>query len=158
MQAEREIAAAPETVWALITDIDRSAEVISAITAVERLDAGEGFGVGTRWKETRRLFGREASEEMRVTAVDEGRSYTVEADGNGVHYVSVMTVTPRDGGSRLAMSLEGEPTSFVARIGAIFGKLFEGQTRKMLAADLDDIARAAEERDAGAATDAGPGA
>ncbi len=43
--------------------------------AVERLDSGTDFGVGTTWRETRVMFGREATEVMEIVAVDEGRSY-----------------------------------------------------------------------------------
>ena len=146
MQVERDVAAPPDAVWAVITDLEGSAEIISAIMSVERIGADSGFEVGTRWKETRKLFGREGTEEMEVTAIDEGRSYAVEADGSGAHYTSVMTIEPSGDGCRLSMSFESEPTTFIARIGAAFGKLLEGSTRKMLATDLDEIAAAAEAR------------
>ena len=58
VRAERTIAAPPERVWEIITDLDFAAEVMSAIVKVERLE-GEGYEVGVRWRETRRMFGRE---------------------------------------------------------------------------------------------------
>ena len=64
MKVDREVAAPAEVVWAICTDLDRTAEVISAITALERTDGGTGFGVGTAWQETRVMFGRGATETM----------------------------------------------------------------------------------------------
>jgi carbon monoxide dehydrogenase subunit G len=144
MKVERDVAASPERVWSIISDLDRSAKVISAIESIERLDGGSGFGVGTKWRETRIMFGREATETMEVSAVDEGRSYTVESPSRGVHYPTIMAVEPAGDGSRLSMTFEGEATSVGGRLMAVFGRLMEGSTRKALAQDLDDIAAAAE--------------
>lgn len=141
---EREVAASPERVWAVVTDLDRTAQSIRGIAKVERLDDGTGFGVGTSWRETRVMFGKEATETMTVTALEPGRSYATEADSRGTHYRSVITVTPHGTGSRLAMEFEGRPHGKVARAAVLIGKLFEGATRRMIRRDLDDIAAAAE--------------
>ncbi len=144
MKVDRDVAAPPETVWAIITDLDRTVEVISAIKSLERTDGGTGFGVGTAWQETREMFGREATESMEVTGIEEGRSYVVESESRGVRYKSIMFVEPKGEGSRLVWEFGGEPQSTSAKIMAAVGKLFEGSTRKALMADLDDIAAAAE--------------
>lgn len=140
----REVDAAPAVVWAIVTDLERSAQVIGAIVSVERLDGGTGFDVGTRWRETRRMFGREASEVLEVTEVDHGRAYTVEADGAGVHYTTVMAVEPSPVGTLLSMEFEGKATTTAARIGALLGRLFSGRLERLLQQDLDDIAAEAE--------------
>lgn len=142
----RDVAAPADRVWGLITDLDRSTEVISAIESLERLDEGSDFGIGTRWRETRKMFGKSASEEMEVTDVDPGRSYTVEADSRGAHYTSSFTVEATgDASSRLIMTFGGEPDGAIAKVFATtIGKLFEGATRKALEKDLEDIAAAAE--------------
>jgi carbon monoxide dehydrogenase subunit G len=142
---ERAVAAPPSVVWGIVTDLDRSAGVVGSIDSVERLDGGSGFGVGTRWRETRTQFGRQATEILEVTAVEAGRAYTVEADSRGTHYRSVIRVEPEGAGSRLSMSFEGEPTGAIGKLmAATIGRLFEGSMRKALAKDLDDIAAAAE--------------
>ena len=142
--ATKDIAAAPATVWDIITDLDRVTEVISAIEHAERVDGGEGFSVGATWRETRKVMGMSGTQTMEVTAMDPGRSYTVESDGQGMHYTSKLTVEPSGEGSRLTMTFGAEPQSTIARIGAFVGKAFEGATRKALQQDLDDIAAAAE--------------
>lgn len=149
IEMERTTTAAPADVWAVMTDIEGSADRISGITEVERLDDGDGFGVGTRWRETRVLFGKEASEEMEVTAVDEGHRYTVEAHNRGTHYVSDMIVEPAGTGSVLRMTFGAKQASKFSKLMArTVGKAFEGATRKALKQDLDDIAAAAEARSA----------
>lgn len=146
LSVTKDVAAPADRVWELITDLDRSTEVISAISAYERLDDGDDFGVGTRWRETRRMFGKQATEELAVTGIEPGRSYTVEGDGRGAHYTSRMMVEPlADGGSRLTMTFGGEPTGTVAKVFATtVGKLFEGPTKKALQHDLEEIAAAVE--------------
>jgi carbon monoxide dehydrogenase subunit G len=144
MTVERDVAAPPAKVWALVTDLDRMTEVVHAITALERTDDGAGFGVGTAWKETRVMFGREATESMAVTGIDEGRSYTVESLSRGVLYRSVMRVEPQGETCRVSWEFGAEAQSTGAKLMSLVGKLFEGSTKKALRADLDDIAAAAE--------------
>lgn len=141
---EREVAAPAETVWAIVTDLDRTAEVISSIVALERTDGGDGFGVGTAWKETRVMFGREATESMEVTEIDEGRSYVVESLSRGLLYRSIMRVEPTGESCHVAWEFGAEAQSTGAKLMSVVGKLFEGSMRKALLRDLDDIAAAAE--------------
>ncbi len=144
LTVERDVPAPAERVWAICTDLDRTKDVISAITALERTDGGSGFGVGTAWRETRVMFGRESTESMSVTEVDEGRSYVVESLSRGVLYRSVMRVEPKGDGCSVSWQFGAEAQSTGAKLMSVIGKLFEGSTRKALMADLDDIAAAAE--------------
>jgi carbon monoxide dehydrogenase subunit G len=146
LSVSREVSVSPEALWELITDLDRSPDVISAVTAVERLDDGIGFGVGTKWKETRLIFGQEATEVLEVTAVDPGRSYTVGAESLGAQYRSVISIDPAPGGgSVITITFGAEATGTVSKVlSGTVGKLFEGGTRKALVKDLDDIAVVAE--------------
>jgi carbon monoxide dehydrogenase subunit G len=148
LSVSREVSVSPEALWELITDLDRSPNVISAVTSVERLDDGIGFGVGTKWQETRLMFGREAVEVLEVTDLDPGRSYTVETDSGGAHYRSVISVEPAPAGSIITITFGAESTSGVSKVLAgTIGKLFEGGTRKALVQDLEDIAVIAESED-----------
>jgi carbon monoxide dehydrogenase subunit G len=146
MHVDREIAASPARVWAIITDLDRYPTILSGVERVERLDERAGFEVGTRWRETRVMFGREATEEMEVAAIDAGRSYTVTADGGGTNYRSVLRVEPMgERHCRLSMSFAAAPSGTAGRLAAAtIGRLFQRATRKMLQRDLDDIAAYAD--------------
>ena len=137
--------ASPDNVWRVLTDLDNAAATIAAIEKIERLDGGSGFAVGTSWRETRTMFGRTATEDMTVTELDPGRSYTTEARSHGAFYRSTLLVEPIEGGSRITMAFGAEPKSAFARFFAVtIGRLFDSYTRKALAKDLTDIAAAAE--------------
>lgn len=146
VQVSREIDAPAGRVWELITDLEGTSQLLSGVELVERLDDRDGFGIGTRWRETRTMFGKQATEEMEVTAVEPERSYTTVAHHGTTHYESILQVEPLDDGrSRLTMSFEGTSSSAVGRVlTATVGRLFQGSSRKMIQRDLDDIAAAAE--------------
>lgn len=148
VQIEREVAASPEEVWRVLTDLDNAAETLSGVSRVERLTEGP-YTVGTRWRETRKMFGKEATEEMRVTAVEAPARTTVEAESAGVHYVTVFTLTPTGDGTRLAMTFTARqpaPSRVQRLTWAVFGKLGIKATSKVMARDLEDIARRAESK------------
>lgn len=139
--------AEPAKVWAVMCDLENWATTISGITAFELLDDGTGFGIGTKWRETRTMFGKEVAEVMEVVAIDEGRSYRVFSAGRGADYTSTMEVEAKEGQSMVTMSLSGEPTGLFSKVmGATVGLLFAGATRRMIEQDLQDIVSAAEQR------------
>lgn len=148
IQLTRTVNAPAPVSWDVLTDIDHWTEVLTGITRVERLDEGSGFGLGTRWRETRTMYGREATEEMVVTAFDPPSRYVVEADSHGAAYRSEIRVEP-DGTdvSTIRMTFAATPRGAVNRLlAATVARAFQGATRKALQADLDDIAAAAEAR------------
>ena len=147
---KRRVNASQERVWAVITDLEASPEVVSSIDAVEIVD-GDGFGVGTVWNETRTMLGKAVTEQMEVTAMDAPSSYVVESDSRGTHYVSRFDVVADGDGAVLTMSFRGEPTTTSARVlGSALGWLVASPTRKAIQRDLDDIASTAEADSAGA--------
>ena len=145
VEVRRHVAAPVERVWAVTTDLAGAPQVVRGIDAVEVLTPG-GFGVGTRWRETRTMMGRSATEEMTVTAVEPQRSYTTEAVRPGVRYSSRVAVTPAvGGGSDLSMTFGASPTSAVARVlAAVTGPLARRSVTRAMEQDLADIAAAAE--------------
>ena len=146
ISCSKTIDAPVEAVWSIMTNLDGFPDAVSGIERVERLDDGTGFGVGTKWRETRTLFGRTATEDMWVTKFEPGRSYVVEASSRGADYRTTQRVEPDgDGGSVLVMSFSGTPTGTMAKIvSATIGRFFVGATRKAFEQDLADIAAAAE--------------
>lgn len=144
--ASRHVDATPDAVWAVMTNLEGFADAISGIESVERLDDGSGFQVGTKWRETRTMFGRTATEAMWVTKIDPGHRYVVEASSHGAEYRTKQSVAPADGGgSLLTMSFSAKAVSTMAKVmSATVGKLFENATRKAFEQDLADVAAAAE--------------
>ena len=146
VEVTKEIHGSPEEVWRVVTDLDSAPDVMRNIIAVERLE-GEGFSVGTRWKETRRMFGRDEAETMWVSDIDEPRSYTVQSRAGGALYTTVFRLTSTETGTELAVTFGAETES--PGVGqrvmmALFGKAAMKATRKALVEDLDDIAVAVE--------------
>lgn len=142
IEVSRVVAAAAQEVWGVVTDLEGSPAVLTAVERVERLDDRPGFGVGTRWRETRTMLGRQATEEMEVTAVDAPSTYTVVAVNGATTYTSTIAVrslaTDR---CELRMTFSGHSTGLVSRLlAATLGRLFAGATRRSLQRDLEDIA------------------
>jgi len=145
---ERRVAAPAGRVWEALTDIEGSPRVISGIEHVEMLSEAP-FGVGTRWRETRRVFGKEAIEEMYVTACEPPERYVVEADSRGVHYTSEFTLTPEedDAGTttvRLTLDSETEKKRLSGTMGKFLGGIGSKAVAKSLFKDLEDVAVSVE--------------
>ena len=145
VEVRRHAAAPVQRVWDVATDLAGAPQVIRGIDAVEVLTPGP-FGVGTRWRETRTMMGRSATEEMTVTAVEPQRSYRVEAASRGAHYVSTFAFAPSaDGGTDVTTTFGGRPTSTVARVlGVVTAPVGRRAVTRALEQDLHDIAAAAE--------------
>ncbi|MFC6014244.1 SRPBCC family protein [Nocardia lasii] len=145
--AQREIEAPVEHVWDVLTDLDGAVEILSGVTRIERLD-GAGYAVGTRWRETRKIMGKEATEEMVVTEVEPRRRTVIAAEAGDISYRTEFTVAPTATGTLLTMTFAG--TSNATGVRALLEKLMAplgtAVTRKMMTADLADIARAAQAR------------
>lgn len=149
----RDIAAPPETVWRVLSDIDASARRVRGIDRVVRVAGPDGrvvggYEVGTSWRATRRTFGSAGTETMTVTAVDPGRSSTVEGERGGTRAVTTFRLEPAAGGTTLTVERSrrqprqlGMPRSVMLDIAGAFGMR---ATRKALRAELDELARAAE--------------
>jgi carbon monoxide dehydrogenase subunit G len=142
----RHVDATPDAVWSILTDVPSAASNLSGVTSVEALSDGP-YRVGTRWRETRTMFGRQASEEMWVTEVDAPRSTVVEAESAGTHYTTTFTVTPESGGCSLAVRFAGEsvsPSRVQKIVWKVLGRFGLRAASKAMRTDLDDIAKAAE--------------
>ncbi|HZW10870.1 MAG TPA: SRPBCC family protein [Phycisphaerales bacterium] len=147
----------PQRVFEQITDLAGAPQRISGIKRLEVLTEGP-VGKGTRWRETRVMFGREATEEMEITDFRPGESYTCEAENCGCLYRCTLAVAPEGGGSRLSASLEATPTTFMARLmSALTMPLMRKAVVKAFDKDLADIKASVESGGAGARSPAEAG-
>jgi carbon monoxide dehydrogenase subunit G len=140
------IQAQPEKVWSVITDIPGSASTLSGVDSVQLLTGGP-YGEGTRWKETRKMLGRAETVEMWVADAEPHRTTTVKAVQGGADYTTRFSLTPRDGGTELALTFGAEvikPTAASRILMLLFGRMGMAATRKALTKDLAEIAAKAE--------------
>ncbi|MEU9996049.1 SRPBCC family protein [Streptomyces sp. NPDC048370] len=145
---ERRVEAPPGPVWEVLTDLREMPRILNGVERVEVLTEG-GFGVGTRWRETRRMMGKEATEEMTVTEAEPPDRYVTVADSHGMHYVSEIALRPAGTGAttvRMTFSAtpaEGNRMGFLAKLLSGLGAK---AVSRALAKDLDDVAASVERR------------
>jgi len=136
-----------EDIWSVITDIEHSEQNISGINKIEILEKSESQLNGLKWRETRTMFGKEATEVMWITESELNKYYKTRAESHGMIYISTMSIESADDGEVLTMGFEGEAQSFVGKImGVIFGGLMKSSTEKALMKDLEDIKGVVESR------------
>jgi uncharacterized protein YndB with AHSA1/START domain len=137
LQVSHRFSASPERVFRALTELDRAGDWMPGHVRVERL-GGDGFDVGTQWRETRKVFGREATEQFEVTEMDPPRRLGLRVDGSkGAskrgEYLFTYRLTPRDGGTDVV--LDGEIRG-LGKIRELFGRLMAGPFRKMIEKDM----------------------
>lgn len=159
IRVSRHVEAPAAVVWQVITDLEGMAGLLPDIVRLERLsDDGPGtYRRGTRWRETRRMFGREATETMEVTAVDPERRTDIVAEHGDVRYDTGFDLTPAGNGAepdgtdlvfRFDATQVGEPATGVKglaeRVGmTVMGPLAMRVTRKQMERELSLIAQRA---------------
>ena len=83
------IAATPDRVYAVCTDLDRAGDWMNGLVRIEWLTDG-GFREGARWREVRKMFGKDAAEEFLVRALVPNESFTLWVDGSKVVTATVV--------------------------------------------------------------------
>jgi 1-acyl-sn-glycerol-3-phosphate acyltransferase len=144
----RRMAAPPAAVWAVLTDLAQAPQTLRGVTRVEVLTPGP-YGVGTRWRETRAMWGREATEEMEVSVSEPERRTVVEARPGSTYYATVFTLRPAGTGTQLDVRFSArtkDPNLVQRALWKAFGPLGARATRKALERDLKDIADASRQR------------
>lgn len=150
--------ASRQEVWDVITDIEHAADRISAIESVEVLERPETGMLGFKWKETRRMMGKTATETMWITRAVEYEFYETRAESHGAVYTSRISLEEHGESTRLSMRFHGQPVKMSAKIfTACLGFLFVGGMRQALNRELEDIKAAVEGETGRGATSAGPG-
>lgn len=143
VRVDTQINAPPDTVYETALDIPAWPQIISAITKIEMLSDGP-VAVGTSFRETRVMFGREATEDMTISTLEPPRRFVFTAENHGTSYVVEHLLAPENGGTRFSVAFSGKANSFLARVMLPLGLLMAGTVKKQLAGDLEDLKRAIE--------------
>jgi uncharacterized protein YndB with AHSA1/START domain len=143
LELSRRVNAPRDRVFEVFTDLSRAAERISGIRRLEILTDGP-VGKGTRFRETRVMFGREATETFEFTDFQPGRLYTVCANSCGAIFESTFTFTPEGSATQVVMTMQTKPVTLLAKVATLFSFLCAGMMKRIMTQDLDDLARVAE--------------
>lgn len=137
---QQQFANAPDRVFQALTDLEGAANWMPGLIKIEMLSEG-AFGIGTEWRETRKIFGKEATEQFEVTRFEPPTGLALRVDGSkGTskrgEYLFEYRLTPRNGGTEV--TLHGA----IRGVGSIIGlisRLF-GTFEKACAKDLQALA------------------
>ena len=138
VSASCQIRAPQAKVFEAFSDLEALPKHVKAIAKVELLTPGE-VGVGTRFRETRVMFGSEQTETMEVTAFAPPDSLREEARSGGMHYVSLWRFTEVDGVTTVSIDFVGTPERFLARAMNVVFSLMTGSMKKAFLADMSDL-------------------
>ena len=139
-----EIAAPIERVFALCTDFEHLPQFIPTIIRVEMVTPGP-TAVGTQFRETRRMFHREATEVMTVTSLTPDREVSLTATSCGVRYDSQFLFEPIDSGTEVTLKMGiTAHTAYAKIMGRLMSFLMKGMMVKMLRQDLECVRKRAE--------------
>ena len=133
-RCETVFASDQESVFALMTDLDRAPEWMQGLERIEVKTEGP-FGVGTRFDETRKVFGKSWTESFEVTGHDAPRSVDLFVPSKGVDYRFRYVCEPVDGGTRLTLIGEAEPKGFMSKL--MMGVMGMGPMRSACHKDME---------------------
>ena len=144
VEAQVTINGSRAAVWAAITNIENASKFISGILNIEVLEKPADGLVGLKWRETRMLFGEQATAEKQITEAVVNEFYKTQAEDGGFVFLSTVRISETSGGVLLTSAHETRPQGFVARLKSLPLFLFKGVIKKALLQDLNDIKAAVE--------------
>ena len=138
----RTIDAPVDFVFRTVAEIDNYSKAIPHIVNVEFLSDVRS-GVGSRFRETRLMMGREASTVLEVTEYTENERVRLVSDEGGTIWDSVFTVSPADGGTELTLVMDAAPYTLKSKILVPIMKFV---VRMGLVKDMDAVKEYCESR------------
>ncbi|MBT8400683.1 MAG: SRPBCC family protein [Rhodothermia bacterium] len=103
-----EIAAPVGRVFDTIAHIQNFSRAVPHIVNVEILSETQS-GVGTRFRETREMRGREMTTELEITEYVKDKSVRIVSDEGGTIWDTLFTVESTNGGTLLTLSMDARP-------------------------------------------------
>lgn len=131
----RTINASAKNVFDAVAHIENFSKAVPHITNIEFLTETR-TGVGTRFRETRLMRGREATTELEVTEYVENERIRLVSDQGGTIWDTVFTITPKDEQTELTMVMDANAYKVLAKI---MNPLIKGMINKAIEADMDSV-------------------
>jgi carbon monoxide dehydrogenase subunit G len=123
-----------------LLDLDAAKHWMQGLVRMERLDDGP-MKIGSQWKETRKMYGKEASEHFEVVELHEPDKIVLRCDGTkGTTGKGefVFTYKLSSSGDQTDIILYGEINGLTG-LAKFFGKMMAGTFKKACEKDLDGL-------------------
>jgi carbon monoxide dehydrogenase subunit G len=139
-EVKRTIRVSTEKAYDGLLDLEAARNWMQGLVRIERLDEGP-MQEGSEWKETRKMFGKEATEHFEVVELHEPDKIVLRCDGTkGTTGKGefVFTYLIAASGEHSEVTLDGEIKGLTG-LTKILGKLMAGTFKKACAKDLDSL-------------------
>jgi len=133
-----DIAAPPDRVWAVMSDVERWHEWTPSVTSIRRI-GDRPFAVGSRVIIRQPKFPPAV---WKLTEIEPGRHFSWVSPGPGFSALAKHGVEPIASGSRATLSLELRGV-----LGGLFGRLTRGITERYLAFEAAGLKARSENPD-----------
>ncbi|WP_164669934.1 SRPBCC family protein [Virgibacillus doumboii] len=139
-EVKRTIQVSKQKAYIGLLDFESAENWMQGLVRIERLDEGP-MRVGSQWKETRKMFGKEATEHFEVVELNEPDKIVLRCDGTkGTtgkgEFVFTYIIASTD--EHTVVTLNGEIKGLTG-LTKVFGKLMAGSFKKACAKDLDAL-------------------
>ena len=131
-----------EKTWSTLVDLDRYPSRITSYEAIAWLTS-EKSGVGAKWKQTRRVYGKSHTQTIEVVEWKEPTSFAMTATEAGATYLTRYSLGESKGGETTEVSppFEVQPNNLFSKVFVkLVGKKLLGSTRETLQNDVSDLA------------------
>ena len=122
-------------VFDTVAQIENFAKAVPHIVGTEFL-SDVTSGVGTRFRETRRMRGKETTTELEVTEYVENDRVRIVADAGGTIWDTVFEVAPDSDHVQLMLTMDARAYTFMSKLVNPFIK---GFVRKAIESDMDAV-------------------
>ena len=137
----RSIQAPIDKVFRTVADIREFSQVVPHIVNVEFLSETQ-YGLGTRFRETRVMKGREAATDLEVTEFVEDERVRLVADSHGTIWDTVFSVQKDGEAVTLTMVMDARPYKLLQKIMV---PLIRGMVQKEIEKDMDFVKQHCEQ-------------
>jgi hypothetical protein len=124
-----------DPVFATISNPQNSSKVSEDVVRIEML-SDTTSGVGTLFRETRKMGKREATTDLEITECVDNEHVRFVSDAGGAIWDTIYSVSTVDGRTRMGVVIDARPYKLMTRIMIPFIK---GMVGKFMAKDMDAV-------------------
>jgi uncharacterized protein YndB with AHSA1/START domain len=135
MTIQRDIHAPAAKVFETVAHIDQFTQAIPDIVDVQFLSE-QRTGVGTRFRETRKMGKRDAVTDLEVTEYVENERVRLVADAGGTIWDTVFEIVDKGEWTKMTMTMDSRPYRLLAKI---FNPLIGPMIKSAVGKDMDAV-------------------